>query len=423
MHLSKTRKFASFISARALICDLKGNPMRIAMVSDWYLPRLGGIETQIHDLSVALNAAGHEVEVLTPVPGPGTLGGVCIHRLCDVSREDGGYRFPPSAVANNFRDFFYVVELLENRGDDSALGRLEDMLRRGNYDVVHAQLGNTPFAYLAVNIALRLGLKVVVTFHSMLGAFEQPIAFAISRALGCQKWAGRALLTAVSSNVAQNRAFSVGSHEFKILPNGTNVTYWEQVQSRRAESQTPLKFFAAMRLHPRKRPFALIDSMAALRTQVPAREFPVLHIAGDGHMRPSLEKRIRALDLVDNVILCGRLDRKEIAGYLAKADLFLMPSYLESFGIAALEARMAGVPVLAMKQAGAWDFLTPDMDGIMADNDSDFARKLCEFVLEGNLRARLRLGVTKLLPGYSWPELVAQCQAYYAYNTLTTERQ
>jgi glycosyltransferase involved in cell wall biosynthesis len=388
------------------------NTMRIAMVTDWYLPRLGGIEMQIHDLSTALKAGGLDVEVITPCIGPDMIDGVPIHRLLGGAGD--AYRFPPSAVAHNFKDALYLVELLGRQGKGSALSRLREKLRQGKYDVVHAHLGNTPFAYLAVNIALELGLRVVVTFHSVLGAMEQPIAFAISRAIGCQKWVGKVDLTAVSTLVAKNRSFSIGTDNFTVLPNGTDADFWQRAQNRENGPEgRPLTFLSVMRLHPRKRPFLLLESMAALLKRQGAGSSR-LYIAGDGHLRQALQKRIEQLGLKEAVTMTGRLNRSEIADYLAQSDLFLMPSYLESFGIAALEARIAGVPILAMGQAGAWDFLTEGTDSMRAENDADFTQKMCDFAEDGQLRATLRAGALTPLTGYAWPDLVARCQRLYA---------
>ena len=56
-------------------------PLRIGLVSDCYVPRLGGIEMQVHDLARHLQAAGNEVVVITPTAGPAVMDGVRVHRI------------------------------------------------------------------------------------------------------------------------------------------------------------------------------------------------------------------------------------------------------------------------------------------------------------------------------------------------------
>jgi len=55
--------------------------LKIALISDCYVPRLGGIEMQVHDLARHLQRAGHEVVVLMTTAGPPVIDGVRVHRI------------------------------------------------------------------------------------------------------------------------------------------------------------------------------------------------------------------------------------------------------------------------------------------------------------------------------------------------------
>ena len=63
--------------------------LKIALISDCYVPRLGGIEMQVHDLARQLQRAGHEVVVITTTGGPDVVDGVRVHRI-DVPRRSAG---------------------------------------------------------------------------------------------------------------------------------------------------------------------------------------------------------------------------------------------------------------------------------------------------------------------------------------------
>jgi glycosyltransferase involved in cell wall biosynthesis len=138
-----------------------------------------------------------------------------------------------------------------------------------------------------------------------------------------------------------------------------------------------------------------------------------LRIAGDGPLRDSLTRRVARLGLGDRIELLGQVPRQRVADLLAEADLFLMPSRLESFGIAALEARIAGVPVLALRQSGTSDFLAADRDSLLAADDRGFVDALLRFAGEAPLRQRLAAGSREPLPGYAWEDVVARCEAAY----------
>ncbi|MBZ0217039.1 MAG: glycosyltransferase, partial [Fimbriimonadaceae bacterium] len=171
---------------------------RIVIISDWYLPRFGGIELYLRDLTGALQASGLDVEVITPIPGPSIVNSVRVHRLCDSDIPNGGYFFPPCSSASNARDFLYILELFLRPRKQSAMLRLRELLQTERYDLAHIHLGNTPFAFAATNTCLRLGLPTVATFHSALGRREIPFARLMAMALGCANWSGKVHLTAVS---------------------------------------------------------------------------------------------------------------------------------------------------------------------------------------------------------------------------------
>ena len=96
------------------------------------------------------------------------------------------------------------------------------------------------------------------------------------------------------------------------------------------------------------------------------RQLPsVLVMIGDGPDRPAAEEEARLLGVEDSVSFLGKLD--QIAPLLAAADLFLLPSQSESFGLSALEALASGVPVVGSHAGG--------LPEVVRDGETGF---LCE---------------------------------------------
>ena len=123
-----------------------------------------------------------------------------------------------------------------------------------------------------------------------------------------------------------------------------------------------------------------------------------LWIIGDGELRPTLEARARELGLASTVRFLGMLDNDTLWQYYAAADLFVLPSRLESWGTVMLEALASGTPVAATDTAGALEVhqLFPDDVTLAAkENPEKLAEAVCGAIRKGQrasaaTRARLQ---------------------------------
>ncbi len=94
----------------------------------------------------------------------------------------------------------------------------------------------------------------------------------------------------------------------------------------------------------------LLRAFAALAPRVPDAR---LFIAGSGELRQDLERQAEAAGIASRVRFLGLVDNRELPSYYAAADLFVLPSRLESWGTVMLEALACGTPVVATATAGA----------------------------------------------------------------------
>src|SRR5215467_11307757 len=116
----------------------------------------------------------------------------------------------------------------------------------------------------------------------------------------------------------------------------------------------PLLFHVST-FRPVKRVVDVIEVLERVRRKVAAR----LVLVGDGPERARVETRVRALGLEGAVRVLG--ERRDFVSYLQQADAFLLPSETESFGVAALEALSAGVPVFGYDVGGLPELVTQDV--------------------------------------------------------------
>jgi glycogen(starch) synthase len=371
--------------------------VKIAMLSDCYLPRLGGIEVQVHDLAARLVGRGHEVVVFTATPGNrGERGGfvdqvdgVVVHRLA--------LRLPFELPVNPL-----------------APGLLRSRLGAGGFDVAHVHMGVlSPFAVDSTRVTTELGLPTAMTWHCMLGRFEP-----VFRAAGYVRgWARRGVvMSAVSAVAAEPLQRVVGSAGVvNVLSNGIDVDRWavsaEQAPAR--EAGHSVRVVSAMRLATRKRPLPLLHVMARVRALVPAQTRIRLEILGDGPDRGRLERFIAAHDMGSWVRLPGRVTREELRDRYAASDIFVAPAPLESFGIAALEARTVGLPVVGRRGSGVQEFVKDGLNGYLATDDEAMARSLAALVVDDGLRESMTAYNRSTQPEQSWGRILDGAEAEY----------
>lgn len=353
--------------------------MRIALACDWFLPRMGGVELHLRDLALALRARGVDARVVTTTRGPDEVDGVPVHRIPAALSPVGGFAFAPGAMA-----------------------RLERTLLGAGFDLVHAHASVvSPVAYSAARAAARNGLPAVITFHSML----RNSAMLLGASESLFGWSrDRIVLTAVSSVVAAQAARWMPSASVGVLPNGIDARFWGDLP--RAEAGDEFVVVSAMRLSRKKRPRELLDAFAAAVRFVAGTPRMRLVIAGDGPDRDALRRRAAELGIADRVALPGQLSREALRALYAGAQLFVLPSERESFGIAALEARAAGLPVLAMLASGARDFIPQGEHGLLARDGAELSRFIARFALEPGFRDYVAHRNAATAPPYDWTDVV-----------------
>ena len=134
-------------------------------------------------------------------------------------------------------------------------------------------------------------------------------------------------------------------------------------------------------------------------------------IVGEGPQRRLMERRLRTREL-DWVELPGRVDKEELRRLHQGADVYLTSTRLEAFGIAPLEARAAGVPVIAPRGTGVDDFVEDGVDSLLADGD-DRSRGARPAAGDHALRARMRAHLLATPPAQDWGGVLAATLAEY----------
>jgi N-acetyl-alpha-D-glucosaminyl L-malate synthase BshA len=312
---------------------------------------MGGSGIVATELGKALADRGHEVHLVSTDP-PFRLGG--FHpRLVFHQVNTPSYPL--------FREPQYVLSLANT---------VVHVARDQGLDVVHAHYAvpHATAAVLARQVLQASGItrvpKVVTTLHgtdiTVVGAdpsFSEIVAFSIDQSDG---------VTAVSNSLrdATCRELAV-KREIDVVPNFLDCGAWHRLdvddwRSRYAGPDGSTRIVMHLsNFRPVKRVDRVLDIFARISARVPA----VLLLAGDGPDAGMVQRLARQLGIADRVHLLGA--QENVVPLLSTADLFLLPSEQESFGLAALEAMACGVPVVASDVGGLPEVIDHGVTGFL----------------------------------------------------------
>ncbi len=275
---------------------------------------------------------------------------------------------------------------------------LSQVARRG-YDVMHFHTIWNPL--VPFQLALRYRGPKVATFHDVPGpdtpgwarALMTPASELIRRA---------ALRRVIAVSPSVSRYLADGHHE--IIPNG--ITVPDPLPPSSARDGV----LYVGRLEPRKGIHTLLEAASILGANGPR-----IRIAGDGYLRPELERFAAARGLT-NIEFLGEVGEAEKWSLLRDASLFVAPSLGgESFGIVLLEAMAAGTPPLGADNDGYYDVLAARADDLVfpAGDATALAARIRALTLDDARRADLARWGEQEWRRYDWTVLAPRVEKLY----------
>jgi N-acetyl-alpha-D-glucosaminyl L-malate synthase BshA len=221
-------------------------------------------------------------------------------------------------------------------------------------------------------------------------------------------------VTAVSEFLREetNRAFGPVNCGMKVIPNFVNLEEYRPEVALPRESFAPAdhKVLAHVsNFREVKRVKDVVRIFARVRRQMPA----TLLMVGDGPERHDAEQEARELGVAGDIRFLGKLDA--VAPLLAAADLFVLPSQTESFGLAALEAMACGAPVLAARTGGIPEVITDGVEGILEPPGSveAMARRAVALLRDPEAHAQMRAAALKRAAIFSAAKVVPEYETFY----------
>lgn len=360
---------------------------KIALISDWYFPKVGGIEYSMHTLAKTLSMHGHEVSVITRsypgVPEHSIRDGVSVVRIKGRPLP-GQHRFlTPGA----YKELF-------------------SLLKEGNYEIVNPHGLDSPIGMGALLASKKLGIPVVVTNHSLVG--NTPYRQLLYTA-------GKLLLRHTDAVIAVSSAVEKDS---KLMTEKPIYRIFNGVDSEDNVIKIPLPvdtkgkivIVTVARMTRKKGVQNIIDLAPSLLEKHKNLLFLMI---GDGPLREKLERTVEESGLFENFCFTGEVSREKVLGYLEQADIFALPSVNEAFGVSILEAISRKVPVVAMNNSGVSDIIKNGVNGYLADDLNEFSSYLESLIENPTLRASFVREAIQGLSNYDWNRICEQTSRVY----------
>jgi len=363
---------------------------------------VGGSGVVATELAHALAGRGHHVHIISSEPPFRWRDGV--PRLSFTPVEVPSYPL--------FREPQYLLALTNT---------LVRVAREQRLDIVHAHYAvpHATAAYLADQMLTSLpdipAPRTVTTLHgtdiTLVGSdpsYALVVGFSIEQSHG---------VTAVSHSLRADTVGTLGIRRaIRVIPNFLDcAVYARRPDQELRQRICPAGAGEAVVMHvsnfrPVKRLAAVIDVFRSIRQRVPAK----LVLVGDGPDRAAAERRAAEHGLTGAVMFAG--EQQDLVPWLSVADLFLLPSDKESFGLAALEAMACQVPVVTSNVGGLPEIVEDGVTGFTCPPDAVamMADRSVALLTTPDLRRRItRAAVEMVRTRYCTDAIVPLYEAHY----------
>ena len=360
----------------------------------------GGGITVAYKLAIKIAERGHKISVFTTSPSS--------ESFVDEYKNLTIYRYATNfKLLNRSVSFNMLLEPLEH-----------------DVDFIHVHTGDSPMDVLAPLLYTIRNNKtpMIVSSHADIGSYSRlpfKIAYFFYYNILINK-----LLSHADSIISPSKTYANESilkrykEKVVVIPNGIDLNEFS-LRSSKEESRRKLNFNVSEKivlfvggLEPRKAPDILIKAISKVVRIVPNSK---LVIVGSGSMENMLKNLTRQLKISKLVRFAGFVKNNEKALYYRSADVFVLPSLYEIFGIVNLEAMACGVPIVASKIGGIPDVVKDGENGLLVSpGDSEALADAIIYLLENeDVREEMGDNGRKKVEGYSWDKIAEETEKVY----------
>ena len=335
--------------------------MKVLMLSWEFPPRIiGGIAPHVCDLSRALTRLGVEVIVVTcdfpGAPEREILDGVEVHRV-------NSYGFPTP----DFASWIYLMNM------NLKCYAAELMNSKGGIDLIHAH--DWLVAEAAVGLKHLFRVPLIATIHSTEYGRRNGVHTDYQRMIHqTEVWMVREAWHAIccSDYMVSHVSFALGlpRENISVIPNGVDSEKFgvpfdrESFRKTYASSEEKIVLFVGRMVHEKGVGVLLEAAITILRSLDAKFVF-----VGEGYLKDTLAKKAFDSGIGARVYFTGFLDDPTVKLLYRSADVCVVPSLYEPFGIVAIEAMAAGTPVIVSDVGGLSEIVQHDKTGLKVSPD------------------------------------------------------
>ncbi|XP_036031168.1 phosphatidylinositol N-acetylglucosaminyltransferase subunit A isoform X1 [Onychomys torridus] len=311
----------------------------ICMVSDFFYPNMGGVESHIYQLSQCLIERGHKVIIITHAYG---------------NRK--GVRY----LTNGLKVYYLPLRVMYNQSTATTLFHSLPLLRyifvRERVTIIHSHSSFSAMAHDALFHAKTMGLQTVFTDHSLFGFAD--VSSVLTNKLLTVSLCDTNHIICVSYTSKENTVLraALNPEIVSVIPNAVDPTDFTPEPFRRHDSL--ITIVVVSRLVYRKGTDLLSGIIPELCQKYQELNFL---IGGEGPKRIILEEVRERYQLHDRVQLLGALEHKDVRNVLVQGHIFLNTSLTEAFCMAIVEAASCGLQVVSTKVGGIPEVLPENL--------------------------------------------------------------
>jgi glycosyltransferase involved in cell wall biosynthesis len=363
--------------------------MRAALVGDEFYPDIGGASHYALELSLQLVKLGIEAVVITHghpgQPEEEEIAGVKIKRMKGLVLNNPHRAASPLIFRHCHR---YILD--------------------GKFDVIHGLDVYSSMAQMVIPFAHRYRIPCVLTCHTVM---DSGFLVFPQRLMSLTLRKADRLIAVSRASACLSHLLGFSEKRITVVPNGVDLSCFNAeidaslMREELGIGDEPL-VVTASRLVKRKSPELLVSAFAKVLKVVPDAK---LVIAGSGREKDNLSRQIESLNIAGSVLMLGGLVKEKVAQLMAAADVFVLPSKLESCALSLLEASAVGVPVVCSNAGGVPEVFQDGFNALLypPGDDNAMAEAILRLIQDSELARKISANAVKTAGRFTW-EMTAE---------------